>query len=100
MEKNRHGRAIERSEYEDYVVANAERVKANKEKYRRRQTIVEHPFGTIKRAWGYTYTLMKGKEKVNGEFALVFASYNLKRVLSILGVKEVINRLKGLFLTF
>jgi transposase len=100
MEKNRHGRAIERSEYEDYVVANAERVKANKEKYRRRQTIVEHPFGTIKRAWGYTYTLMKGKEKVNGEFALVFASYNLKRVLSILGVKEVINRLKGLFFDF
>jgi hypothetical protein len=30
QQQNRHGRAIERSEYEDYVVANAERVKANK----------------------------------------------------------------------
>jgi transposase len=100
QQQNRHGRAIERSEYEDYVVANADRVKANWEKYRRRQAIVEHPFGTIKRSWGYTYTLLKGKEKVNGEFALIFACYNLKRVLSILGVKEVIKRLKRLFSHF
>jgi hypothetical protein len=49
---------------------------------------------------GYTYTLLKGKEKVNGEFALIFACYNLKRVLSILGVKEVIKRLKRLFSHF
>jgi hypothetical protein len=30
------------------------------------------------------------------EFALIFSSYNLKRVMSILGVKAVIQRLKGL----
>jgi transposase len=96
MEKWRRGRAIERSEYEAYVEANAERVKANKEKYRRRQATVEHPFGTIKRSWGYTYTLMKGKLKVAGEFALIFSSYNLRRVMSILGVKGIIQRLEGL----
>ncbi|MCG8330276.1 MAG: transposase, partial [Chitinophagales bacterium] len=100
MEKNRHGRAIERSEYEDYVVANAERVKANWEKYRRRQSIVEHPFGTMKRSWGYTYTLMKGKEKVGGEFGLIYTSYNFRRVVSILGVKEIIEQLKGRNLRF
>ena len=101
-------KTIERSEYEDYVVANAERVKANGEKYRRRsygfhyvqQTIVEHPFGTMKRSWGYTYTLMKGKEKVGGEFGLIYTSYNFRRVVSILGVKEIIERLERLNLCF
>ena len=97
MLKQRHGRAIERSEYEGYVEANAERVKANKEKYRRRQAIVEHPFGTIKRGWGYSYTLLKGKEKVSGEFALIFTSYNLRRLLTIIGVKALLGRLGGLF---
>lgn len=98
--KYRHGRAIERSEYEGYVIANAERVKAKREKYRRRQAIVEHPFGTIKRSWGYTYTLLKGKKKVNGEFALAFSCYNFSRVVAILGVKGLIERLEGLFLWF
>ena len=98
--KQRHGRAIERSEYEGYVEANAERVKANKEKYRRRQAIVEHPFGTIKRGWGYSYTLLKGKEKVSGEFALIFTSYNLRRVLTIIGVKALLERLERLFFGF
>ena len=100
MLKQRHGRAIERSEYEGYVEANAERVKANKEKYRRRQAIVEHPFGTIKRGWGYSYTLLKGKEKVSGEFALIFTSYNLRRVLTIIGVKALLERLERLFFGF
>ncbi len=36
---------------------------------------MEHPFGTLKRGWGYSYTLLKGKEKVSGEFALIFTSY-------------------------
>ena len=34
-----------------------------------------NPFGTLKRGWGYSYTLLKGKEKVSGEFALIFTSY-------------------------
>ena len=42
------------------------------------------PFGTLKRGWGYSYTLLKGKKKVSGEFALIFTSYNLRRVLSAL----------------
>ena len=98
--KQHHGRAIQRSEYEDYVVANAARVKANKEKYRRRQAIVEHPFGTIKRQWGYDHTLLKGKEKVSADFALIFTAYNLRRAMSILGIKELLKRLKGIFYLF
>ncbi len=47
--KNSKGRYIERSEYQKYIDENIERVNLNKELYRRRQEIVEHPFGTIKR---------------------------------------------------
>ena len=93
--KHHHGRSIERSEYADYIEANAQRVKENKAYYRRRQAIVEHPFGTIKRQWGFNYTLLKGLQKVDGEFGLVFLSYNLTRVISILGVRTLVRHLKA-----
>jgi len=93
----KQGRVIERYEFAEYKEANEERVKNNKDYYRRRQAIVEHPFGTIKRQWGYTYTLLKGKEKVQAEFDLICLAYNMRRSVSILGVKELIKRLKAAF---
>jgi len=96
LQKYRQGRYIERSEFEDYIVANRKRVEANRELYRRRQAIVEHPFGTIKRQWGYSFTLLKTLKKVEGDFALIFTAYNLRRSMSLLGVKPLINKLKGL----
>jgi hypothetical protein len=89
------GREIERSEYQDAVDRNNKRVKENQELYRRRQAIVEHPFGTIKRSWGYTYTLLKGLEKVNAEVALIYLAYNLRRSVSILGVEDLIRRINA-----
>ena len=50
---NSKGRYIERSEYQEYIDGNIERVQLNKELYRKRQQIVEHQYGTIKRQWGY-----------------------------------------------
>jgi hypothetical protein len=38
--------------------------------------------------------LLKGKEKVNGEMAIIFTMYNMRRGVSIFGVKELISRLK------
>ena len=94
--KYRHGKHLERSEFEGWADANRTRVEANREKYRRRQAIAEHPFGTVKRQWGYTYTLLKGMEKVAGGVALVFTAYNLRRCMSILGVKTLVGKLEGL----
>lgn len=71
------------------------RLLRHRDKYKRRQSIVEHPFGTIKRSWGAYYTLLKGKEKVSGEMGIVFTVYNLRRVVSILGAKGAIEALKG-----
>ncbi len=89
------GRSIERSEYEEYVEANRLRVEQNKDLYRRRQAIVEHPFGTIKRGWGYTYTLLKRIPKITGEFSLIYTAYNMRRSVSILGFKGLMDALKS-----
>ena len=88
-------REIERSQYQDVVDENNKRVDENLPLYKERQQIIEHPFGTIKRNWGYTYTLLKGIKKVNGEMAIIFTVYNIRRAMSILGVRELISRLKA-----
>jgi Transposase DDE domain len=51
----------------------------------RRQT-VEHPFGTIKSWMGATHFQMKTLKNVGTEMALHVLAYNIKRVISILGV--------------
>jgi transposase len=65
-------------------------IKPDKEIYRQRKSLSEHPFGTVKRAMDGGYCLTKGKLKVTGEFALIFLAYNLKRVVNILGTKKLI----------
>lgn len=46
--KQSQGKSIERSEFADATEHNNEQVALRKNEYRRRQSIVEHPFGTIK----------------------------------------------------
>ncbi|OMF18895.1 hypothetical protein BK127_06945, partial [Paenibacillus sp. FSL H7-0331] len=62
--------------------------------YKQRGQIVEHPFGTIKRHWGYTYFLTRGLESVGTETSLICLAYNFKRVIKIIGVKELIRLLR------
>jgi transposase len=88
------GREIERSEYQSAVDVNNKRVMQQKELYLRRQAIVEHPFGTIKRGWGYTHTLVKGRQKVDGEMNLIALVYDLKRTMNIMGIDKLLNALK------
>jgi transposase len=96
--KYRNGRQLERSEFQQATVDNKTRMQtvAGKNIYKKRQAIVEHPFGTIKRQWDCSYTLLKGLEKVNGEFAIIFTCYNLRRAVSILSVETLLQRLKTL----
>jgi DNA-binding protein H-NS len=78
-------------EYDDKaLVVRQVHIKPRKELYKQRKCIVEHPFGTIKRAMDSGYCLLKGKQKVSGEFSLIFLAYNLKRVINILGCKKLI----------
>lgn len=88
------GREIERSQYQDAVDRNNERVRKQKDLYLKRQAIVEHPFGTMKRSWGYSFTLLKGLQKVDGEMNLIALVYNLRRALSIMGSNRLLKALK------
>ena len=54
----------------------------------RRET-VEHPFGSIKQWMNQGAFLMRGLEKVRAEFSLTALAYNLRRVLNIVGVTEL-----------
>jgi len=93
--KNKKGRVIERTEYQEYVDENNSRVNQQPQYYRQRQQIIEHQFGTLKRHWHFDYTLTKGKEKVLGEVYLAFTCYNLKRTLSILGFENLMSKMKA-----
>ena len=83
-------RIIHRSEYQDAVDTNDNNIKKNPQYYKCRQAICEHPFGTIKRQWGYTHTLLKGLVKVNGEMNLIMLCYNFMRTIHILGYINMI----------
>ncbi len=83
--KAKKGRTIVRGEYEEVLEKAVEKYKKNKELYRKRQEIVEHPFGTIKRTLGFTYFLTRGKANVRTENFLHVLIYNIKRLLNILG---------------
>jgi len=89
-QSEKNGRYIDRSEYAAIVEENKIRVESNPNYYRQRQQVTEHMFGTLKRQRGFTYTLVRGKEKVLGEVGLMFIGYNLSRCISILGAKELI----------
>jgi len=83
------GRVIERSEYAEYLEKNRENVEKNGRFYKRRQAIVEHPYGTIKRQWGYDYILTKqGKERASADVGFMFIAYNLRRIMNILGQED------------
>ncbi len=88
-------KAVSRFEYQDAIDANNKRIRENKDEYAKRKCIVEHHFGTIKRAWGYTYTLLKGIKKVTAEIALMFTCYNMRRAISIMGVVALVKALNN-----
>ena len=72
------------------------RIAANKEIVEQRKSIVEHPFGTIKRGMDSGYCLTKGLRNVRGEFALVFLAYNIKRAINILGCGKLMEAIRAL----
>jgi transposase len=54
-----------------------------------RRSTAEHPFGSIKAWMGATHFKMKTRRNVATEMALHVLAYNLKRVMAILGVREL-----------
>src|SRR5205823_1373598 len=51
-----------------------------------RKALAEHPFGTLKCRAGYRHFLVRGFDKVRGEWSLMALCYNFSRVLRIIGL--------------
>jgi transposase len=67
----------------------AARLRKYPEKYSLRQTLAEHPFGTLKRSMNQDHFLMRGLEKIKTEMSLSVLAYTLKRAFNILGVTKM-----------
>lgn len=76
-------RHLGRHQYADCAERNDTRFKDNPEIYKLRQELCEHPFGTIKRTMGIRQFLTRGLINVTAEVALIFLTYNLKRLRNI-----------------
>lgn len=90
---NKKFRRLKRWEHEAVVERIEQRVRANLRIMKLRQQIVEHPFGTIKFWNDQRHFLMKGLEKVKGEFSLSTLAYDIKRAVNILGVRALLTAL-------
>lgn len=93
--KAKRGRTITRHVDQDFLDQIDKVTEENKDIYRQRQTMVEHPYGTIKGAWGADHFLVRGLKAVGGEAALLCTAYNLVRVINILGVEKILEKLQA-----
>ena len=92
--RSKTGRLIERSIYAENYERNRRNIEEKEQLYRRRQTIAEHPFGTIKRQWGFSYILTKeGINRASADVGFMFIAYNLRRIISILGKDQLMKYL-------
>lgn len=97
----RNGKLIQRSEYTQAIERNREWITQNADLYKQRQAIVEHPFGTIKRQWGYSYVLTKkGRHRASVDVGLMFIAYNLRRLLTIVGKDKLMKYLSAILASF
>jgi len=82
-------RRITRWEHEAVVEDVQKRLDKNPDAMRTRRETVEHPFGTMKMRMGATHFLCKTLPKVATEMALCVLTYNLTRILNIVGVEKI-----------
>lgn len=87
-------RRVARTRHEKAIEAMHRRAMSDPQWMNRRRELVEHPFGTIKWMLGYPRFLLRGLIKAKAELALSVLCYNLKRTLNILGVPQLLNRLR------
>ena len=72
-----------------------ERLAKRPEVLNQRRETVEHPFGSIKQWMNQGAFLMRGLEKVRGEFSLTALSYNIRRVLNLIAFDKLMATVKA-----
>ena len=83
-------RDVYRWVHQDVIERHRARMAKAETRMRRRAALAEHPFGTLKCRAGYRHFLMRGFDKVRGEWSLMVLCYNFSRVLSILGIDRFV----------
>jgi hypothetical protein len=83
-------RTIYRWQHEAVIDRHRKRMKDAGTLMRQRACLVEHPFGTLKCRAGYRHFLVRGFDKVRGEWSLMALCYNLARTLNILGFDDFV----------
>ena len=101
--RSKNARVLSRSTYSEYYERNRETLEEKEHLYKKRQAIVEHPFGTLKRQWGFSYILTKkGIKRASADVGFMFIAYNLRRIVNILTrdqLREYLRILVSLFLS-
>ena len=99
--KNEAGRLIERSEHAPFIEQNRLNIETNPTTYKKRQAIIEHTYGIIKRQWGFYYILTKkGIKRASADVGFMMVVYNLRRLMNILDknvLKKFLRELGFLF---
>ena len=86
---NNSFRSVSRMENEAVLDRMQARLAQRPDVLEQRREAAEHPFGTIKQWMNQGAFLMRGLQKVRGEFSLTAIAYNLRRVLNIIGFAEL-----------
>jgi transposase len=87
-------RRIARWEHEAVLEKVQSRLDHNPDAMRVRRSTAEHPFGTMKCWMGWTHFLCTTLPKVATEMSLNVLAYNMKRVISILGVRALVDAMQ------
>lgn len=87
--RSKTGRKIRRLVDEELLEEMHRRVQAEPDKVKQRKTIVEHPFGTMKRSMDQGYFLTRRLPGVRTETCLTMLAYNIKRALGLKSVQEL-----------
>lgn len=94
---NKTGRTIERSFHEKAQ----ERILAHytspqgQEIYKRRKEEVEHVYGHMKRNLGAGQFMLRGKGNVDAEVSILSTCFNLVRMITIIGIPQLLLKLRG-----
>lgn len=89
------GRMIQDRPFQRIADEVDQRTKQFADMYKIRKKTVEHPWGTIKRAMGFSYFLTRRTENVRTESLLHFLVYNIKRAINIIGTRQLVGILQG-----
>lgn len=86
---------VKRWKHEDVLDVMQDRLDRMPEAMGVRRQTVEHPFGTLKAWMGATHFLTRTLDKVRTEMSLHVLAYNLKRMITILGVGPLLQAIRA-----